>query len=606
MRGGHADVVAHHACLGRDLVARDQDAVLHPKEHIPALLALDGDLRSEHRLRTRRARRHPILEALSGRVPLSPRKQPYAPFRLFRLRRVPGFLGRGIRRLPVFVVLGVLLVVIEVVFVEVEEILLVVGLLVIPDAWLDVLPNDLDAEGDEVLLGNLPLALHEGAGRELDPGKHVRHVQALVSLRVRHAGQALLLIVWQVEVVLEGLDLVPLAREDMGHLRSGEVRQLQERRLHRAGRRRPQALGDALGELDRRTRRLPPSPGRADLHHGVDEVRGAHQHLLQISQKQRTGELLALQVRVQEHDALLHHGELPRRELVLKSQLLGLLELRLGQHAHLCCPRGLDGVDRPILLRDRQHFRQHFHGDLLVQGAIEPMVRVEHDHLLPVALGLRVPAADNQGDDDHQRHEVHHKDERVVVLVDEPGRQAHAELQALLAVRVAILLPVLLRHGIRERAVGLRDQHEHLLRLLVARVLVRVVDQRHLAVGLLDLRLGGSRVHSEDGKGVELLDLGVVAHQNGQVHQEHPQQHGADGQAGEERGCHTVSRGLLRDLPRLLRLRLRPGREAGGQPIPRRCVGLQAADHLQVMVVRGASFGESVRGFSASMLPRRT
>src|SRR5207248_2023598 len=92
------------------------------------------------------------------------------------------------------------------------------------------------------------------------------------------------------------------------------------------------------------------------------------------------------------------------------------------------------------------------------------------------------------------------------------GERAGVEASAAEAgERAAAAVVLLALLGIREHIVGLRDLLEALLRSLVARVAVRVVLARQLAVSLLDLLIGGALAYPEGlvvvGPGCHLMYL---------------------------------------------------------------------------------------------------
>ncbi len=73
-----------------------------------------------------------------------------------------------------------------------------------------------------------------------------------------------------------------------------------------------------------------------------------------------------------------------------------------------------------------------------------------------------VPAVDGQGNRNDEDDQVDEEDGGVVVLLEEEGGEANGDFQGLFSVRVAVLLPVLLGHFVREGFVGFADHHEHL------------------------------------------------------------------------------------------------------------------------------------------------
>ncbi len=137
------------------------------------------------------------------------------------------------------------------------------------------------------------------------------------------------------------------------------------------------------------------------------------------------------------------------------------------------------------------------------QRVLEREVELDlHVLAAPAALRLRPHAATPAAEDPAQQVA-----EIAEVAEVERERAARPELGTAARGAPGVVLLPLLRVG--EDVVGGLDLLEHLLRLFVARVLVRVVLPRELAVGLLDLLLRSALLEAEHL--VEVLSRSVVA-----------------------------------------------------------------------------------------------
>mmetsp|Transcript_27875 Transcript_27875/g.60001 ORF Transcript_27875/g.60001 Transcript_27875/m.60001 type:complete len:242 (+) Transcript_27875:843-1568(+) len=176
-----------------------------------------------------------------------------------------------------------------------------------------------------------------------------------------------------------------------------------------------------------------------------------------------------------------------------------------------------------------------------------------HDAVLEELGGVAPPQTDDDGDDDDEHDEVGDEDGELVVLVGEPRGQADGDGGAVVAVGVAVLFVVLARRVVSEDVVGLGDLDE-LVGALGRRALVRVVNERHLPVRLLDR--GGLRAlldveDLERVEGVHLLRLHRrEPHQ--QRDEDDPGRHEANPSPSNQLGGHLLPPHPIKPLDLLL------------------------------------------------------
>mmetsp|Transcript_12528 Transcript_12528/g.37598 ORF Transcript_12528/g.37598 Transcript_12528/m.37598 type:complete len:399 (+) Transcript_12528:1948-3144(+) len=288
-----------------------------------------------------------------------------------------------------------------------------------------------------------------------------------------------------------------------------QVRQLQQRRraLHRAlirprvaplcqGYRLDKVLQELYG--GHRGGQPPAAVGRAwDVGQVHQSLRQRRRHLGHVQPVLVQGGVdgFTLQVGQQQHIGLDAAG------LALPERLL-LPDVRV-------CPEGVLAE----LLHGGQLGGQQGHADVLhcdgqcLQDARQPLALPQptwrHEEvvvgLLHDAVGAELVGAEQVagGHPQRQQHPAEHQRSQQqrrgpAVAVEQPLGQPDPHRNGLAAVRVAMLLPILLRVGIRERLVCLGDGFCKVLRSRWIRVLVRMILQRQLAVRALNVRRGGT------------------------------------------------------------------------------------------------------------------
>mmetsp|Transcript_4924 Transcript_4924/g.10209 ORF Transcript_4924/g.10209 Transcript_4924/m.10209 type:complete len:271 (-) Transcript_4924:589-1401(-) len=172
---------------------------------------------------------------------------------------------------------------------------------------------------------------------------------------------------------------------------------------------------------------------------------------------------------------------------------------------------------------ESEDLRHLLEGNLVVEETDEEVVCIVKDKLIAKLLRVRVPSAHDNGDNDHQCHEVHHQHNVLILLVKQKRRQSYRNLHAAArTIRATGAHKVVVCLLISEDNVCVLDLLEHRRResLLIhgfADLSIRVIQKTHLTVRLFDLFLVGALFDTENLPRVELGDLFTChAHQKRQ------------------------------------------------------------------------------------------
>mmetsp|Transcript_64620 Transcript_64620/g.179207 ORF Transcript_64620/g.179207 Transcript_64620/m.179207 type:complete len:439 (-) Transcript_64620:582-1898(-) len=285
-------------------------------------------------------------------------------------------------------------------------------------------------------------------------------------------------------------EALPLLRVPGDELREGRDRVLaamavlqdllvEMRDLEQLGALHVECLHKAPPKLDHRLCREEPLAHARNLNHGLGDLHGILEQLVCVLLELRCHEVMqALHVRPNE-ELVLHDDRL------LELALLVLCDvLREGLHLDIV---GGPARHVPALSGGGEQFRAILHACRLVDVIPQELQGLDHHAIRSVVLGSLVVADEGHGHHEEEQEEEYAEDHEVVFLLQEEAGQPNAHLCRLWAVRVPILLIVHLGRLVSECIVCLGDLNEPGGCQGIVWVLVGVVDERELAVGLLDL-----------------------------------------------------------------------------------------------------------------------